>query len=726
MRLNANADTNAKASVDSSASMSHDGVQAANELTVLVVDDDVLVRLLMMESLAQSGFDVIEADNGLNAVEMFQVHRPDLIMLDVEMPEMDGYSACKKIRALPYGEHTPILMVTGLEDVDAVHRAYEVGATDFISKPVNWIILAHRVKYMLRVANLFGDLRLSEARNQALINAVPDLMIRISRDGRCLSGQPGESEFILLQDLEENINKGCRIDDLLPSKICAQMTGLMPEVIRSGESVSFEGAVKDAGHCYFYEARLVVCGDDELLAIIRDITERTLAEERVRYLAFYDSLTELPNRQNIQNSMELMIERADAEKKIPVLFLDLDHFKRINDTLGHCVGDLLLQGVAKRLRECLLDLLPDLSGFESENSFLARFGGDEFVMLLETLQTVDREKICIIVRQVLSSLAKPFHLDSHEIFITPSVGISVFPEDGKTPGELIKHADLAKRYVKENGCNRYEFYDAKMNKRSDERLQIENNLRRALERDEFQVFYQPQLDIGSGKIIGVEALMRWNNAELGSVSPALFIPIAEEMGLIIEFGEWVLREACGQMKRWLNMGFAIQRIAVNLSSIQFYQSNLMLVLDDVLSDAELEPGYLELELTEGVIMRNATKTIEALNEIKARGMSLSVDDFGTGYSSLSYLKRFPIDALKIDRSFISELDSDAESAAITSAVIAMAHSLNLKVIAEGVENETQLDLLRAKNCDEIQGFYFSKPVPADEISEMFRVSRRLK
>lgn len=706
-------------------SVANDGVLPVSGLSVLVVDDDAMVRLLTLESLEQSGFEVIEAENGVEAIEMFQARCPDLVMLDVEMPKMDGYTACSKIRALPNGDHIPILMVTGLEDVDAVHRAYEVGATDFISKPVNWVILAHRVRYMLRAANLFGELRLSEARNQAMIKAVPDLMIRVNRDGLCLSGQPGEAEFILRHELEKNILRGCHINELLPSKICTQMLGLMPEVIRSGESVSFEGRVEQGGESYFYEARLVVCGDDELLAIIRDITERTHAEERVRYLAFFDSLTGLPNRQNIQNVMEGMIERADQSKQIPVLFLDLDHFKRINDTLGHSVGDLLLRGVAKRLRQCLEELLPELSNVEMENTFLARFGGDEFVLLLATLRTVDREKIAIIVRQLLSSLAKPFHLDSHEIFITPSVGVSVFPEHGRSPGELIKNADLAKRYAKENGCNRFEFYNTKMNKRSDERLVIENNLRRALERQEFSLFYQPQLDVQSGAIIGVEALMRWNSAELGAVSPAAFIPIAEEMGLIIEFGEWVLREACEQMRRWLDLGFKIQRIAVNLSSIQFYQSNLMQVLDEILSAAQLEPGYLELELTEGVIMRNATKTIDALNEIKARGMSLSVDDFGTGYSSLSYLKRFPIDALKIDRSFISEVETDAESAAITSAVIAMAHSLNLKVIAEGVETEGQLTLLRAKQCDEIQGFYFSKPVSAEAISEMLKADLRL-
>ncbi|PCJ12111.1 MAG: response regulator receiver protein [Gammaproteobacteria bacterium] len=714
-----------KKEIDLGGSVANDENRPAKAVSVLVVDDDAMMRLLMMESLGLSGFEVIEAENGLQAVELFQTKQPDLVLLDVEMPGMDGYSACMKIRALPGGDHTPILMVTGLEDVDAVHRAYEVGATDFISKPVNWIILAHRVKYMLRAADLFGELRLSETRNQALIKAVPDLMIRVDRDGFCLSSQPGEADFTLRYELENKSSVGSHITELLPSRICAQIIGLMAEVIKSGESVSFEGMVAGDGHAYYYEARLVVCGNEQLLAIIRDITERTLAEQQVRYLAFFDELTGLPNRQNILNSMEVMITNSDSTKQIPVLFLDLDHFKRINDTLGHSVGDLLLCGVAERLRECMQDLQFAPSAVDSEKHFLGRFGGDEFVVLLAALQSVDHEKICIIVKQILISLAKPFLLNSHEVFITPSIGVSVFPENGRTPDELIKHADLAKRYAKENGCNSYEFYDQKMNSRSDRRLVIENNLRRAMERDEFKVFYQPQLDVRTGQIIGVEALMRWTNAELGSVSPADFIPIAEEMGLIIEFGEWVLRQSCSQMKCWLDQGFDLQRIAVNLSSIQFYQSNLMKVLDDVLSATKLNPCHLELELTEGVIMRNATKTIEALNEIKARGISLSVDDFGTGYSSLSYLKRFPIDALKIDRSFIAELESDAESAAITSAVIAMAHSLNLKVIAEGVENVEQLNLLRAKECDEIQGFYFSKPVPADEISAMLKAKVRL-
>lgn len=694
--------------------------------TVFVVDDDPMTRLLMRESLEQSGLIVFEAEDGLELKEKFEEFLPDIILLDVEMPRLDGYDTCEFIRSCPHGQFTPILMVTGREDVESVNRAYEVGATDFISKPINWTILAHRVRYMLRAAESLDDLRHSEERNNALIQAIPDLMIRLNRDGRYLDYQSGDAAFTIAGEDKKETIVGRHMSEILPDKIYFQILSLMPDVLCTGDSASFEGMVElDSGVCY-YEARIVLCGEAEVVVIIRDITERTKAEEQIRYMAYFDRLTALPNRDSIQAEIDQLVKRGGEDKRIPLLFLDLDHFKRINDTLGHKIGDLLLQGVARRLKDCLTDILPGVSVVGDEQRCLARFGGDEFIILLSKLQSVDKEKVSIIARQILRTLGKVFLIQGHEIFITPSIGIATYPEDGDNAVELIKNADTAKCHAKENGRNSFEFYIEKMNERSKDRLKIENCLRRAQEKNEFQLFYQPQLCLGSGEIIGVEALIRWTCSELGPMSPAVFIPIAEEMGLIIDIGEWVLREACAQMKKWKSMNFGLGRMSVNLSSIQFYQSNLMSLLDEILRETELDPMLLELELTESLIMRNATNTIEALHEIRRMGIRLSVDDFGTGYSSLSYLKRFPIDSLKIDRSFIKDLEVDSEDAAITFAIIAMAHSLNLRVVAEGVENARQLDFLRERDCDEIQGFYFSKPVPAQELTQMLADGKKLE
>ncbi|BBJ22543.1 putative bifunctional diguanylate cyclase/phosphodiesterase [Candidatus Nitrotoga sp. AM1P] len=442
------------------------------------------------------------------------------------------------------------------------------------------------------------------------------------------------------------------------------------------------------------------------IGVFSDISERKAAEERVAYVVLHDFLTNLPNGLLLQDRLAQAISHAGREKhKVAVMCLDLDHFKVINDMLGHLVGDKLLQEVARRI-----------SSVGRASDTVSRRGGDEFVIILPNLETVD--DAAVIAVKLLEAISGLCMVDGNEIKITTSIGISIFPEDGCDGDYLIKYADAAMYHAKKNGRNNYQFFTNEMNQLALERMSIERKLRHAVERQEFCLHYQPQVDLRSGRIIGVEALLRWNNPETGIISPGYFIPIAEETGLIIPIGEWVLREACRQNSEWRMLGLPELTVAVNLSAVQFRQNNFGEMIKTILCENGLEPSGLELEITEGVVMQNAEASIALLLELKAMGLKLVVDDFGTGYSSLSYLKRFPIDKLKIDQSFVRDIIVDSDNAVIVSTIINMARTLKLKVIAEGVETAEQLSFLKHQECDEIQGYYFSQPVPPEKISSL--------
>jgi diguanylate cyclase (GGDEF)-like protein/PAS domain S-box-containing protein len=440
------------------------------------------------------------------------------------------------------------------------------------------------------------------------------------------------------------------------------------------------------------------------VAVFSDITTRKLAEERLNYLANHDALTGLPNRILFMERLALALAHAHRNRKMAaVMFFDLDRFKIVNDTLGHAAGDELLQEVARRVSCCL-----------REDDTVARQGGDEFTVILEGLG--NERDVAPVAQKIIDALAKPIDLGGQEVFVTASIGISVYPNDGPDAQTLVKNADAAMYRAKDLGKNNYQFFKADMNTRAFERLTLENNLRRALERNEFELHYQPQVDLATGQVVGAEALIRWRHPELGLVSPDRFIPIAEETGMILPIGEWVLRTACVQNKAWQDAGLPHLHVAVNLSGRQFKQKNLIAMIELILAETGLDAEHLELEITESVIMDQAAETIAAIGDMRMLGLRLSIDDFGTGYSSLSYLKRFPIDNLKIDRSFVRDITTDQDDAAIVKAVIALAHSLKLMVIAEGVETAAQFDFLREQGCDEIQGYYFSRPLEAADFT----------
>jgi predicted signal transduction protein with EAL and GGDEF domain/FixJ family two-component response regulator len=702
--------------------------RATHRGVVLVADDDPVMRLLMLEMLEGVNLDAIEAENGVQAVELARERSPDLILMDVEMPHMDGFAACRAIRDLENGATVPIVMVTGGDDLEAVTNAYEAGATDFVSKPINWPILGHRVLYVLRASDAIVRLRIADAQNRAVLAAIPDTFFRMTGSGIYLDYEPGresparEGRGGVRDSFPAAECVGKHVSDVLPREIAERMLEQVEVALRIRQVRSVEYELIRFGQVQHFEARLVATGQSEVLGLVRDISERKRAEEQIRRLAYCDSLTGIPNRQAFLEMLERELQRSKiGNKKFAVLFMDLDAFKRINDTLGHNVGDQLLQQVSDRLRDTIRpsDLLSRGDSLTREgdprpDTNLARLGGDEFTILIPDLDRV--EHALNVAHRVKDAMRRPFIIEGNEIFVTASIGISLFPEDGDDCNSLLKYADTAMYHAKNCGKNNAKLYSSSLTMQIMSHVKLEVGLRKALQNDELYLLYQPQLDVRSNEIVGVEALVRWRHAERGIISPTEFIPLAEETGLIVPIGEWVLRTACRQARAWQKLMRRPVRMAVNLSAKQFKDENLSQIVLSALHDTGLDPRLLELELTEGTLMDDAKATLATLEQLRGIGVYLSIDDFGTGYSSMNYLKRFDVRALKIDRSFISGLPQDSENAAITRAIIAMAHGLKMVVVAEGVETGEQLVLLEEYGCDLVQGFYLGRPAPADSIT----------
>lgn len=703
--------------------MTPDNVSAPAK--ILVVDDDLMTRLLASEALQQAGFLVEQAENGRQALEIFERIRPDLITLDVMMPEMDGFATCSELRRRPEGAQAPVLMMTGLDDYESINQAFTAGATDFITKPINFALLEYRVRYLLRASAAMASLHQSERRL-----ATAQRIARLGhwdwsrgQDQLCLSREICEMLGLDLQILAVPLRL---VLDRVHEKDRARVSEWFAD-IQDGASVSaINHRVMDASGNVRYvrqqvEAVLDASGClSHLYGALQDITELHQTEERIRQLAFIDSLTRLPNRELFKDRLDMALKLARRHgRPLALLFLDLDNFKRINDTLGHDVGDLLLQTTAERLKLSVRggDSV-SRSKVDEQDESVARLGGDEFTVLLPEIQ--HHEDAAIVAERIQANLSQPLILGDHEILVTPSIGIAVFPQDGEDSETLLKNADMAMYFAKRQGRNLYRFYDASLNETALKRLTMEIQLRKAIERKELALHYQPQLDLLSGRICGVEALMRWTNDLVGAVSPLEFIPLAEETGLIIPIGEWVLRTACQQAKAWRDQGIDLQRMAVNVSVLQFVQPSFTGMVARILQEIGLEPAALELEITESLLMKDPEGALHTLRDLKNLGVQLAIDDFGTGYSSLSRLKQLPLDRLKIDKAFVREVNTQPSDAAITTAVIAMAESMGLRVIAEGVENEPQLSFLKTRRCDEIQGYYLSRPLPAAEIATMLQ------
>ncbi len=472
-----------------------------------------------------------------------------------------------------------------------------------------------------------------------------------------------------------------------------------------------------------YEARVAPSAADTVISIVRDITAQKSDEEQIRRLAYFDPLTGMPNRLHFLEYVDRELLRArHANRQLALMFLDLDGFKRINDTLGHSVGDALLQAVAQRLKDKLRpsDIVAR-TGLDEMALHFARLGGDEFTVVLPDL--LDAGVVGAIAQRVLAVLQLPFHVAGQAITISASVGVAVFPEDGGDAATLLKHADTAMYHAKDQGRNNWQLYRQTLTKQAMARLSLENDLRNGLDRDELRLVYQPQVEATSGSIVGMEALIRWQHPTRGLVSPADFIPVAEDSGLILPIGRWVLRTACRQTREWQRQGLSPPRIAVNLSARQVRASEFVSGVLAVIGETGIGADLLELELTESILMDPDPSHIAGLNALRRAGVHFSIDDFGTGYSSMAYVKQFPIGMLKIDRSFVRGLPQSADDAGIVTAILAMAQSLGLDVIAEGVETDAQCAFLRAAKCPKLQGYLFSPPVPAERMATLLREGR---
>lgn len=692
----------------------------AAPIKILVADDDDDARLLMDATLRKIGLDVSLAVNGLDAVRQYRHGRHDMVMLDVEMPEMGGHEACTILRA-EAGALLPIVMVTGKDDLACIERAYESGATDFISKPINWTLLGHRVRYLLRGYQTLLDLHRAEARVAAILNAIPDLLFEMDLEGHYLdyhwSGagsetSPGAS-FI-----------GKSVFEVLPPAAARVCLSALHAAQEHGLSTGKQFELPNGQSARWYELSVARKNESKgqrphFIVLSRDITERKEAEMRIARLAYFDSLTGLPNRQSFLDRVDREIRRASQDqRRIAVLFMDLDGFKNVNDTMGHGAGDLILQWAAKRLAQGLrpTDVIARTvtDGAAVE---LSRLGGDEFAALL--LEVDSAEDALVVAHRIGQLMRRPFMINERAITLTTSIGVALFPDDGQDAATLLKHADTAMYHAKNSGRDNAQIYSASLTEQAMQRMELHTSLRTALEREEFSLVYQPQIDLDTGQAHTVEALIRWTHPTRGMIAPLDFIPIAEEFGLIDAIGRWVLRRACTEAAQWNRAGYHIC-VAVNLSPVQLDDENLVPAVIETLAQTGLAPELLELEITEGSLMENSAGTIGRLQALREHGVRIALDDFGTGYSSLGYLTRMPIGNLKVDRCFISGQNNWVENAVIVRAVLAMAASLGIRVTAEGVETADQARKLRAMNCHNLQGYYFSRPVPAADIPRLLQ------
>jgi diguanylate cyclase (GGDEF)-like protein/PAS domain S-box-containing protein len=637
----------------------------------------------------------------------------DLILLDLGLPDAQGLEAVRRTHAA--APRAPIVVLTGLDDDSVAAEALKQGAQDFLIKgQIEARGLLRAIRYAIERKSMEEALFAEKERAQVTLDSIGDAVACTNSAGQItfLNTQAEKvTGWSRLEAMDQPVGSVIRVLDVATR---------MPIQVPMEEALDSDRKVYLQANCVLQrrdgtevpiEDSVAPIHDrsgrpDGTVIVFRDVSASRTMARQMAHAAQHDFLTGLPNRMLLLNRIAHAIALAPRHSKhVALLFLDLDGFKHINDSLGHTIGDRLLESVAQRLLDCV-----------RVTDTVSRQGGDEFVVLLSEVEHA--EDAAITARRMLNAIALPHEIGHHELHVTTSIGVATYPDDGIDAEALIKNADTAMYQAKESGRNNYRFFKPEMNLRAVERQSIEDGLRRALERNEFSLRYQPKYCLRTGEITGAEALLRWTHPKRGAIAPAQFVPVAEECGLIVPIGAWVMREACLQGRKWMDAGLRPHRMAVNVSAREFREEKFVEGLFDILNDVQLDPSCLELELTESVLMKRADLAASSLKSLRDKGVRVAIDDFGTGYSSLSYLQKFPVDALKIDQSFIRQISTVGDDTAIVTAVIAMARSLELQVIAEGVETIEELSFLRQHKCDEAQGYYFSPPVEADDLARM--------
>jgi diguanylate cyclase (GGDEF)-like protein/PAS domain S-box-containing protein len=688
------------------------------KILFLVEDNPGDARLLreMLEDHGSPETELTHVECMSDAEKHLAQQPVDIILLDLGLPDAHGLDAVRRARAA--APHVPLVVLTGLDDESLATQALQEGAQDYLIKgQIDGRGLIRALRYAVERKASEEALFVEKERAQVTLNSIGDAVVCTDIAGNItflnvvaekMTGWQGKeaaghpmAEVLQITDATSSETTPNPMALAIVRNITMNLPPNCTLVRRDGFKIPIEDSVAPIHDREGQATGAVI--------VFHDVSVARAMAGQLAHLAEHDFLTGLPNRMLLNDRVAQAITLAPRHmKKVAVLFLDLDGFKHINDSLGHPIGDKLLQAIGKRLVECVRG-----------SDTVSRQGGDEFVVLLSEVEHAEDAAISAV--RLLQGVAGSYSIGMHDLHVSASIGVSIYPDDGLDAETLIKNADTAMYQAKENGRQSYQFFKPSMNVRAVERQSIEESLRRAMERQEFTLHYQPKIDLRTGEITGAEALLRWTHPVRGLVSPAQFIPVAEDCGLILPIGKWVLREACKQARAWQNAGLALGTIAVNISAMEFRDDKFLEEVFATINDTGLDPKFLELELTESVLMKRAEATESILKTLRARGVQVAVDDFGTGYSSLSYLRRLPIDALKIDQSFVRQITTDPDETTIVTAVIGMGRSLKLRVVAEGVETQEQLAFLQKYECDEAQGYYFSRPVLPQQFAKLLQL-----